>query len=121
MNRMQGTEDGIEFDVQLSETARVDMQAIEKDADAIVKSLGRYRRGIERTSIDSGFAHLMGAGLIGTDASNSVVDSHCRRQGTTNLYLNTVGVTPTPMAVNPTLTGTALTALLVDHFLKRNL
>ena len=40
MNRMQGTEDGIEFDVQLSETARVDMQAIEKDADAIVKSLG---------------------------------------------------------------------------------
>jgi len=30
MNRMQGTEEGIEFDVQLSETDRVDMQAIEK-------------------------------------------------------------------------------------------
>ncbi|MGI9445151.1 MAG: GMC oxidoreductase [Rubripirellula sp.] len=121
MNGMQGTEEGIEFDVQLSETERVVMLALEKDADTIVKSLGRYRRGVERTSMDSGFAHLLGACRIGKDASNSVVDSHCRPQGTTSLYLNTFGVTPTPMAVNPTLTGTALTALLVDHFLKRNL
>lgn len=121
MNGMQGTDEGFEFDGRLSETDRANMLAIENDADAIVKSLGRYRRGVERTSIDSGFAHLMGACRIGKDASNSVVDSHCRPQGTTNLYLNTVGVTPTPMAVNPTLTRTALTALLVDHFLKRNL
>ena len=82
---MQDTEEGVEFDVPLSEADRVNMLAIEKDADVIVKLLGRYRRGIERTSIDSGFAHLMGAGLIGTDASNSVVDSHCRRQCTTHL------------------------------------
>lgn len=107
---MQDTEEGVEFDVPLSEADRVNMLAIEKDADVIVKSLGRYRRGIERTSIDSGFAHLMGACRIGKDTNHSAVDSHCRPQGTTNLYLNTVGVIPTPMAVNPTLTGTALVA-----------
>ncbi|MCP4080722.1 MAG: hypothetical protein GY743_10795 [Planctomycetaceae bacterium] len=64
-----------------------------------------------------GFAHLMGACRIGNDPDSSVVDTHCRPHSITNLYLSTVGVIPTRMAVNPTSTGAALTASSVDHFL----
>lgn len=119
-NRMKLTDEGVKFDVPLSEKDRSNLLSIEKDADAIVKSLGRYRRGVERTWMDFGFAHLMGACRIGNNLSTSVVDANCRPHGTTNLYLSTVGVIPTPMAVNPTLTGAALTALSVDHFLNEN-
>lgn len=116
-NRMELTEGGITFDVPLSATARANMLAPIKDTDLIVQSLGRYRRGAEPAWLDLGFAHLKGACRIGNDPNSPVVDAHCRPHGITNLYLSRVGVIPTRMAVNPTLTGAALTALSVDHFL----
>jgi choline dehydrogenase-like flavoprotein len=51
------------------------------------------------------------------DDGTCVADEFGRVWGTENLYLATVGLIPTALAVNPTLTGAALAIRTADHVL----
>lgn len=70
--------------------------------------------------MDLGFAHVMGTCRMGAvDDGTSVTDGAGRVWGTQGLYLATVGLIPTAMAVNPTLTAAALALRSVDHALRQ--
>lgn len=110
-SRMTLADDGsVRFDVPLSEADRGRMQAVRADADALGAQLGRFRSGCEPQWVGSpGFAHVMGGCRMGTvDDGASVADPAARVWGFENLYLSTVGLIPTRIAVNPTLTAAAL-------------
>jgi len=117
-NRMWRDDAGqVRFHVPLSGRDRAFMEAIRADAGAITTSLGRYRQGCEPVWMDLGFAHLMGAFRMGEDPSTSVSDLQCRPHGQSDLYLASVGLIPTAMAVNPTLSAAALAIHAVDSWL----
>ena len=61
-----------------------------------------------------GFAHMMGSCRMGEDVATSVVDANARVHGYDNLFLATVGVLPSRVIVNPTLTGAALAVRTAD-------
>lgn len=70
--------------------------------------------------MDLGFAHVMGTCRMGAvDDGTSVTDGFGRVWGTRDVYLATVGLIPTALAVNPTLTGAALAIRSVDHVLRQ--
>ena len=55
-----------------------------------------------------GSGHLIGTHMMGTEASNSVVDEYQRTWDHDNLYLVGCGSQPTSATANPTLTMMAL-------------
>jgi hypothetical protein len=115
-NRMSLTESGeIEFDVPIRDADEERLSAIKADADELTSQLGRYREGCEPQWAPLGTPHLMGTCRTGTDQSTSVANDHGLVWGTTNLYLATNGLIPTRLAVNPTLTATALALRTADH------
>jgi choline dehydrogenase-like flavoprotein len=66
--------------------------------------------------MDLGFAHVMGTCRMGErDDGTCVTDGFGRVWDTENLYLTTVGLIPTALAINPTLTGAALAIRTADH------
>ena len=70
--------------------------------------------------MDLGFAHVMGTCRMGVvDDGTSVTDGFGEVWGTRGLYLATVGVIPTALAVNPTLTAAALALRSADHALRQ--
>ena len=62
----------------------------------------------------NGGGHIMGTTRMGTNRSNSVVDSNCRVHGYDNLSVAGSSVFPTGGCANPTLTIVALTLRLAD-------
>ena len=65
--------------------------------------------------IDQDASHHMGTTRMGTDPSDSVVDTDCRVHGTTNLYMAGASVFPTSGCANPTFTIVALSIRLARH------
>jgi choline dehydrogenase-like flavoprotein len=97
------------------------MDAVVADQHRLADHLGRFRAGVEPQWMDLGFAHVMGTCRMGAvDDGNSVTDGFGRVWGgTDNVYLATVGLIPTALAVNPTLTAAALAIRTVDHALRQ--
>jgi choline dehydrogenase-like flavoprotein len=82
------------------------------------QALGLFRAGVEPQWMTLGFAHVMGTCRMGaSDDGTCVTDPFGQVWGTENLYLATVGVIPTALAVNPTLTGAALAIRSADRLL----
>jgi choline dehydrogenase-like flavoprotein len=111
---------GVRFDVPLRADDRARMDAVAADQYRLAAALGRFRAGLEPQWMDLGFAHVMGTCRMGAvDDGTSVTDDVGRVWGTRNVYLATVGVIPTALAVNPTLTAAALAIRSVDHALRQ--
>lgn len=90
------------------------MAAMTADVERLAAKLGRWRRGCEPTWLPHGTAHLVGTCRLDCGDWQGVADRNGRVHGFDNLYLATVGLIPTPIAVNPTLTATALTLKSCD-------
>jgi len=118
-NTMTIDDDGtVGFDVPLRDADRQRMDAVVADQHALAAQLGRFRAGVEPQWMALGFAHVMGTCRMGdADDGTCVADGLGRVWGTKNLYLATVGLIPTALAVNPTLTGAALAIRTADHVL----
>jgi choline dehydrogenase-like flavoprotein len=117
---MIGDDETVHFDVPLRVADRQRMEAVVADQHALARHLGRFRAGVEPQWMDLGFAHVMGTCRMGdNDNGTCVTDGFGRVWGTDNLYLATVGLIPTPLAVNPTLTGAALAIRTADHVLAK--
>ena len=81
----------------------------------IASEKGRVRIDNERLyQQPTGGGHIMGTTRMGTNRSNSVVDSDCRVHGYENLFVAGSSVFPTGGYANPTLTILALALRLAD-------
>jgi choline dehydrogenase-like flavoprotein len=118
-NTMAITDSGaVHFDVPLREADHARMASVLADQHALATTLGRFRTGIEPQWMTLGFAHVMGTCRMGSaDDGTCVTDEFGQVWGAENLYLATVGVIPTALAVNPTLTGAALAIRSADRLL----
>jgi choline dehydrogenase-like flavoprotein len=118
-NTMTIHDDGtIAFDVPLRDADRERMAAAAADQQGLADRLGRFRAGVEPQWMALGFAHVMGTCRMGErDDGTCVADEFGRVWDTENLFLATVGLIPTSLAVNPTLTGAALAIRTADHLL----
>lgn len=104
------------FEVPLSPADEARLKGAEDDADALTAVLGRYRAGCRPEWMPFGFAHMTGTTrMSAADDGTGVADYDGRVWGFENLYLATNGLIPTRMAVNPTLTGIALSARVADR------
>jgi choline dehydrogenase-like flavoprotein len=103
------------FEVPLSPADQARLDGAKQDADRIAATLGRYRAGCEPIWMPFGFAHMTGTTrMSASDDGTGVADYKGRVWGFDNLRLATNGLIPTRMAVNPTLTGTALSIAVAD-------
>jgi choline dehydrogenase-like flavoprotein len=103
------------FEVPLSPADQARLDGAKQDADRIAATLGRYRSGCEPIWMPFGFAHMTGTTrMSASDDGTGVADYKGRVWGFDNLRLATNGLIPTRMAVNPTLTGTALSIAVAD-------
>ena len=84
------------------------MRAMEADVERLGSLLGVWRGGCEPAWVPHGAAHLMGTCRMDRTGWAGVTDAAGRVHGFDNLYLATVGLIPTRLAVNPTLTAVAL-------------
>jgi hypothetical protein len=118
-NAMAIDDDGTaRFDVPLRDADLQRMDAVAADQQALGARLGRFRTGVEPQWMAIGFAHVMGTCRMGdADDGTCVADGFGCVWGTENLYLATVGLIPTALAVNPTLTGAALAIRTADRVL----
>ncbi|MGE0054689.1 MAG: FAD-dependent oxidoreductase [Hyphomicrobium sp.] len=106
------------FEVPLSAADQARLDGAKQDADRIAKALGRYRAGCEPIWMPFGFAHMTGTTRMSAfDDGTGVADYKGRVWGFDNLRLATNGLIPTRMAVNPTLTGTALSIAIAEGLL----
>ncbi len=113
-----GDDFSVRFHVPLRVADVMRMDAVVADQYRLAAHLGRFRAGVEPKWMDLGFAHVMGTCRMGdVDDGNSVTDGFGRVWGTHNVYLATVGLIPTALAVNPTLTAAALAIRSADHAL----
>ncbi|MGB8342063.1 MAG: GMC oxidoreductase [Chthoniobacterales bacterium] len=103
------------FDVPLSAADETGLTNAETDSNAISSVIGRYRSGCRPTWMPFGFAHMTGTTRMSPeDDGTGVADFEGRVWGFDNLHLATNGLIPTRMAVNPTLTGVALSVRIAD-------
>jgi C-glycoside oxidase len=103
------------FDVPLSAADQARLTNAEKDANALASQLGRYRSGCRPIWMPFGFAHMTGTTRMSAEENGTgVTDFDGRVWGFDNLHLVTNGLIPTRMAVNPTLTGVALSVRIAD-------
>ena len=116
-NRMTAAADGsLTFDVPLTIADEERRRAIVRDAEQLCAHLGRFRDGCEPQWASLGTPHLTGSCRMGpADDGTSVTDTDGRVWGTDNVFLTGNSVIPTRMAVNPTLTATALALRTVDR------
>ncbi|KTC87047.1 GMC oxidoreductase [Legionella brunensis] len=113
-NRMILSRDKPKFEVRLTDNDKQIMDGAMKDLKELASRLGRYRKGCEPMTLDFGFTHPMGMCRMGTDVRSSVTNLKGRVHGFNNLYLATVGLIPSKMAVNPTLTAAAIALITTD-------
>jgi choline dehydrogenase-like flavoprotein len=114
-NAMRIGDDGtVSFDVRLSAADQDRLERVLDDQRQLAGLIGRFRHGCEPQWMMKGFAHVMGSCRMGEDVATSVVDAHARVHGYKNLFLATVGVLPSRVIVNPTLTGAALAVRTAD-------
>ena len=103
-----GDDGRAEFRFAFSKIDRDRMRAMEADVRRLARHLGPWRRGCEPTWLPHGTAHLVGTCRMDCQAWEGVTNRLGKVHGLENLYLSTVGLFPSPVAVNPTLTAVAL-------------
>jgi choline dehydrogenase-like flavoprotein len=114
-NAMRIGDDGmVSFEVGLSAADQERMKRVLDDQRQLAGLIGRFRYGCEPQWMTKGFAHVMGSCRMGEDVATSVVDANARVHGYENLFLASVGVLPSRVIVNPTLTGAALAVRTAD-------
>ncbi len=59
--------------------------------------------------------HMQGSCRMGSDATNSVVDTHCQSHEVRRLYVGDSSLIPRTLSVNPSLTIMALATRLAEH------
>jgi choline dehydrogenase-like flavoprotein len=106
-----------QFRFSFSDKDRERMRAMEGEVRRLASELGPWRRGCELTWLPHGAAHLVGTCAMDADDRRGVTDPQGRVHGFDNLYLATLGLIPTPVAVNPTLTAVALALGACDAIL----
>jgi len=116
-NRMSMSDSGeIRFDLPLRDLDEDRRVAIEDDANELCSRIGRFRLGCHPQWAPLGTPHLMGSCRMGpVDDGTSVTDLRGRVWGTDNLYLASNGILPSRLAVNPTLTSTAIALRTADQ------
>ena len=103
------------FEVPLSTADQERLDNALADADRITSALGRCRAGCRPIWMPFGFAHMTGTTRMSAlDDGTGVADYKGQVWGFDNLHLATNGLIPTRMAVNPTLTGVALSIFVAD-------
>ena len=103
------------FHLPLSRADEARMAGAEAESDRLAALLGRYRAGCRPQWMPFGFAHMTGTTrMSAADDGTGVADYRGRVWGFDNLSLATNGLIPTRMAVNPTLTGVALSIHVAD-------
>ena len=107
------------FRFTLSQRDRDQMQLLAADVEQLTSHLGRWRRGCEPQWLPYDTGHLTGTCRMDNSGREGVTDIFGRVHGFDNLYLATVGLFPTPVAENPTLTAVALALRSCDHFTGR--
>jgi choline dehydrogenase-like flavoprotein len=73
-------------------------------------------RGTSPTEINVGSAHPQGGNAMGGIEEKSVVDSHSKVYGFSNLYVCDASIFPTAVGVNPQLTVMALATRFAERF-----
>jgi choline dehydrogenase-like flavoprotein len=103
------------FEVPLSAADEARLTNAEKDSNEIASVIGRYRSGCRPMWMPFGFAHMTGTTRMSAENDGTgVADFKGRVWSYDNLHLATNGLIPTRMAVNPTLTGVALSIRIAD-------
>lgn len=115
-NRMHFGNDGqAQLRFTFSKSDRRLMAEMAADVQQLGGLIGRWRRGCEPFWVPHGTAHLMGTCRMDHGESPGVTVRDGRVHGIENLYLATAGLFPRPVAVNPTLTATALALHTCDR------
>ncbi len=107
-NALVMEEDSAAFRFAFSEQDRERMHAMEAGVRRLAGHLGPWRSGCEPTWLPHGTGHLVGTCRMDRADWPGVADRQGKVHGFDNLYLAGVGLIPTPVAVNPTLTAVAL-------------
>jgi C-glycoside oxidase len=102
------------FRFTFSERDQERMRAMEADVRRLAEHLGQWRRGCEPTWQPDGAGHIVGTCRMDREGWPGVTDRLGKVHGFENLHLATVGMFPTPVAVNPTLTALALALRTCD-------
>ena len=98
----------VRFNFAFSDRDQTQMRAVEADVRRLAERLGHWRRGCELTWLPHGSGHLVGTCRMERSGWPGVTDEFGRVHDFDNLYLATVGLIPSPVAENPTLTAVAL-------------
>lgn len=102
------------FRFTFSDQDRERMRAMEADVRRLAELLGPWRRGCEPAWQPDGMAHIVGTCRMERQGWPGVTDRLGKVHGFENLYLATVGLFPSRVAVNPTLTALALALRTCD-------
>lgn len=107
-NRMILSSGKPNFDVRLSKQDQTRLNEARNDIYEIAHQLGTFRKGVKPNLFDFGFTHPMGMCRMGLNPETSVADHFGKVHGFKNLFIATVGLIPNSIAVNPTLTASAI-------------
>jgi choline dehydrogenase-like flavoprotein len=109
---------GMEFRFSLSDKDHCRMNAMLANVEQLAALLGPWRKGCEPTWVPSG-SPLLGTCRMDSSRGPGVVGKEARVHGFANLYLGTIGLLPTPVSVNPTLTALALMLRTCSEIVRR--
>lgn len=109
---------------QVSQRDRTSLLALHDAlaSDLAVNGFGTLESGLaeaEPWPIDLDASHHMGTTRMGTDPTDSVVDSRLRMHSMENVYVAGASVFPTSGCANPTFTLVALSIRLAQHLRER--
>lgn len=116
-NQFTFKEDGsLAVQFNFSESDHSQMQAVEKDIQELASQLGHWRGGGGAPAwVPHGTAHLVGTCRMDLSNWKGVADANGQVHDFDNLYIASVGLIPSRVAVNPTLTAVALALKTADY------
>jgi pyranose oxidase len=102
----------ITFDYELGDDDRVRAHDMMQEMLAAAEAVGGFLPpdGLPKFNEQGQSLHFQSTVRMGDNSEDSVVDTNSKVWGIDNLYLGTVGVIPTRLASNPTLTAVAIAA-----------
>ena len=115
-NQLRFAADGsVSAEFGYSDHDKAQMSAMEAHVQQLASRLGHWRAGGEPVWLPAGSVHLVGTCRMDRPNMRGVANSLGNVHGVDNLYLAGVGLIPTTVVVNPTLTAAAVALKLCDH------